>query len=514
MSKKNSINDKKQKIDTNKYEGEESLPEPDIPEECYDPDTGLISEERIEIYLKNKETVEKKTVVTVKESPKITTTTTVETVKISSEKSGDKKERKTIDIKSDIRLYNKESILVYINLSKDNFIMKYIDTMRQMTSSYSEYHFAMAVSILSIISDRRLKLSMRHKDIYPNIWFFLLGLSTVSQKSTAFDLGEETLSKISIESELEDLMKNKLPGSFSPEGFGKALLKCNGHGYEWKDESGELLKNMEKEYMSNMRDFLCDLYGNKEFYRSLMKSDIFVKTPFVNMVLATTPDTFREYTKIGDLTSGWLYRFIYLYPEYEKSWMSVGKRTDKDNNNIRELVLLLKKKVNTISAIKIGGEVNFEFESGCLEFYEKWSEKMYYKVQKGKNQTEAAFVGRLEDYVLKLAIIFTFGEPGFKLEISNKIMEMTCQLVENYFLPTALEIAEMVEKNIKGNQIERILDIIRTSGGTINRSNLLRKSRLKAKELDDVCHTLVESEEILMSGEQRTRMYKLSKCST
>lgn len=62
MPKKVFTKDKKQKIDTNKYEGEESLPEPDIPEECYDPDTGLISEERIEIYLKNKKTIEKETI--------------------------------------------------------------------------------------------------------------------------------------------------------------------------------------------------------------------------------------------------------------------------------------------------------------------------------------------------------------------------------------------------------------------------------------------------------------------
>jgi hypothetical protein len=50
----------------------------------------------------SKKTVTKKTVVTVKESPKIITTTTVETVKISGDKSEDKKERKIAEGQKDL----------------------------------------------------------------------------------------------------------------------------------------------------------------------------------------------------------------------------------------------------------------------------------------------------------------------------------------------------------------------------------------------------------------------------
>lgn len=410
-----------------------------------------------------------------------------------------------------IKQYDKNKLLTFLNdLQRDNFIMKYIDTMTQMTSSYPEYHFAFAISILSIISDRKLKLSMRHKDIYPNIWFYLLGLSTVSQKSTAFELGEEFVRKLSVETGNIELIKNRMPGSFSPEGFGEALEECDGHGYEWKDESGDLLKNMEKEYMSNMRDTLCDLHGCKTFHRKLKKSFLYVENPFVNMILATTPDTFREYTNITDLTSGWLYRYMYLYPEYDKNWMPIGKRSNEDNNKINELVVSMKKKVELISKLRTGDEINFEFESGCLEFYEKWSERMFYRAQKGKNQIEAAFIGRLEDYVLKLAVIFTFGEPAFKKEISIKMMEIICQLVENYFLPMALKIADMV-KITKDNSIEKVLDIITTNGGKISRNDLLRKARLKARELDDIILTLIESDEVDAFMSNRTKWYRLMK---
>lgn len=497
--------------DEYEYEGEESLSEPDLPEECFDPDTGEYDEKRAIEYFSRTKIIEKKKI-TIDKDDNITiekTTTTNKPKEVGIEEI--KKGIKLVD-KSDVGcVHNRESILIHLDLSKDNFIMKYIETMRQMTSSYAEYHFAMAVSILSIISDRRLKLSMRHKIIYPNIWLFLLGLSTVSQKSTAFDLGEEVINKLSVETRIPELVKNKLPGYFSPEGFGKALRECQGHGYEWKDESGELLKTMEKEYMSNMRDFLCDLYGCKEFYRKLAKSDILVNNPFVNMVLATTPDTFREYTKLTDLTSGWLYRFIYVYPKYDKSYMSIGKRTSKDNDKIKDLVLLLAKKVDFISKIKNANEIEFGFESGSLEFYEKWSERMYYKAQSGKDEIEAAIIGRLEDYVLKLAILFTFGEPIVKLEISNKIMKMTCQIVEDYFLPTTIGIAKMVAMDEKHNIVDKVLGAITRFGndGVITRSKLMNHTHIRKRDLDDVLETLEEGDEIKIEGESRKKTIRL-----
>lgn len=493
-------------MSNDEYEGEPSEPELDIPEECYDPDTWEISEERVKIYLENKKRLEK-------ENQKILDKETVKEAfrEVKKEDEGKDKE------KNDDNEYIKEEkvderkLLSYLNdMPRNNLIIKYIDTISLMTSAYPEWHFAMIVSILSNISARKLKISMRHKVIYPNIWFFLLGLSTVAQKTTAFELAEEVVNKVSSELGSKEMVTSRLPGSFSPEGFGDSLNECNGLGFLWKDEVGDLLKSMEKDYMSNMRDLLCDLYGCKTFHRKLKKEVIYVETPFVNMTLATTPDTFKEYANVNDLTSGWLYRYIYLYPEYDKNWMALGQRSEKDHKQISDLVLLLKIKVEAISRIQKGNEINFTFESGCLEFYEKWSERMYYKAQKGRNQIEAAFIGRLEDYVLKLATIFTFGESTFKTEISKKTMEMTCQLVENYFLPMALKVADMV-RSTKNNIIEKVLDIIKTNGGKIDRSNLLRKSRLKARELDDVCLTLMESEEVNVYTKNRIKWYELTK---
>lgn len=383
-----------------------------------------------------------------------------------------------------------EHILDYLELSKDNFIMKYINTMRQMTSSYPEYHFAMAVSILSVISNRKIKISMRHKIIYPNMWFFLLGLSTTAQKSTAIkNLGSEMVGRVGI----SELNKRRLPGSFSPEGFLSALNKYQ-NGYLWIDEAGDLLKSMEKDYMSNMRDMLCDLYECNPYYRELKKEIIYIEKPFINMVLATTPDNFKAYTEILDLTSGWLFRFLYVFPEYDKNWMPTTERTNEDYLKIEELVKFLQEKIKLVSNLK--GEINLTFRSDALDFYQKWSEKMYYRVMKNKNSIEAAFVGRLEDYVLKLVAIFVLGEMKIKVEIDKDMIMIVCKLAENYFLPMAKKVAEMVEIDEKHNSMDKVLGTIKRNGGEITRTKLIQNTHMKKRELDEIIDTLIDSEEI------------------
>lgn len=412
---------------------------------------------------------------------------------------------KESNIKVDVESkYHKDSILNYLNLSTDNFIMQYIDTMSELTSAYPEWHFAMAVSVLSILTNRKIKISLQHKVVYPNIWFFLLGLSTISQKTTAIKLGKE----LTVRLKSNDIILRKLSGSFSPEGFLDDLQE-HPNGYIWKDEAGDLLQSMKKEYMSNMRDIFCDIYESDYYYRKLKKQQILINDIFMNMVLATTPDNFKTYTQLLDLTSGWLFRFLYLHAEYDKSRSSLAERTHKQNKKLEELVNTLKTKIVFVG--KINDKTQFMFKDGALEVYERWSEKMYNRAMKNKNEIESAFIGRLEDYVLKLAIIFTFGEKGNNLEISKEIMTTSCSLAENYFLPLSINIAEMVSVNEKDNKMDKILGTIKRAGGRISRTKLIQNIHIKMKELDELISTLEIGQEIKVDFDNKTVYYELVK---
>jgi hypothetical protein len=400
--------------------------------------------------------------------------------------------------------YHKDSILNYLNLSSDNFIMQYINTMSELTSAYPEWHFAMAVSTLSIITNRKIRIHLQHKVVFPNIWFFLLGLSTISQKTTAMKLGKE----LTVRLKSNDIILRRLSGSFSPEGF-LDDLQSHPNGYIWKDEAGDLLQSMKKEYMSNMRDIFCDIYESDYYYRKLKKSEILINNIFMNMVLATTPDNFKTYTQLLDLTSGWLFRFLYLHAEYDKSRSSLAERTDKQNKRLEKLVDILKAKITIVR--NINGETQFVFGNGTLDIYEKWSERMYKRAMKNKNEIESAFIGRIEDYVLKLAILFAFGEKGNSIEISKEIMTICCNLAENYFLPLSINIAEMVSTNEKDNKMDKIMGTIKRAGGRISRTKLIQNVHIKSKELDELCGTLVEGDEIKLCCENRITYYEIVK---
>lgn len=74
---------------------------------------------------------------------------------------------------------------IELHLSPESYILKYLNYALRSNDAYFEYHFAVALSHLSMAADRRLHIRMVQQTIYPNIWSFCLGDSTVSRKTTA-----------------------------------------------------------------------------------------------------------------------------------------------------------------------------------------------------------------------------------------------------------------------------------------------------------------------------------------
>ena len=140
---------------------------------------------------------------------------------------------------------------LYPNLPEKNFIERYMEYGATQTDAYPEWHFASAVSLLSVIIDRKIILPLTLGDIYPNVWFFGIGDSTVSRKTTGMGKAETFLAML----EVDD---RRLPNSFSPESFIEVLSETP-KSYFWKDEAGGMLASMEKAYMADMRDLFCEL---------------------------------------------------------------------------------------------------------------------------------------------------------------------------------------------------------------------------------------------------------------
>lgn len=272
-------------------------------------------------------------------------------------------------------------------LEPDNVIMQYIQYGKSTCDAYVEYHYAMAISLVSIATNRNVVLNLAQGEVYPNIWAFILGESTISRKSAAIAKGQSLA---------ENLFPfTALPQSYSPEGLIEELSE-KPRGYLYKDEAGAMLASMAKNYMLEMRDLYCEIYDCKGFRRKLRsgqrkkKADFEVKDPYMNIVTATTPESFRAYTSLLDLTSGWLLRFIYFYPNYRKEWMAF-KEISEENKGLRSKAFT---KLNAIANSFSDREEPLEIKLSpeAWKYYQDWQERREMILQNKSSAIEKAIL--------------------------------------------------------------------------------------------------------------------------
>lgn len=196
---------------------------------------------------------------------------------------------------------------IILDLELDNFINQYINYGKYSCDAYPEYHFCMALALLSIAVNRNLVIRLMQLELFTNIWAFILGPSTIARKSVAIGLAEKLLKYL--------LKMFRLSESHSPEGFIEELSEMP-QAYYIKDEVSTLLAAMEKPYMGEMRELLCNLYDCKGESRKLRtsqrnkKSSFDINDLYITEVCATTGESFKELTTKLDITSGWLVRFL------------------------------------------------------------------------------------------------------------------------------------------------------------------------------------------------------------
>lgn len=375
---------------------------------------------------------------------------------------------------------------------------------------YPEWNFAGAISLLSIIVDRKLCVNLRQQTIYPNIWSLCLGDSTTARKSTAMQKSKKFLFPLGLDGKM-------LPDSFSPESFIE-VLSDNPHTFYWKDEAAGLLANMQRTYMSDMRDLFCALYENETYRRALRtsqrkkdqkKTDFFIEDPYLVQWLMTTPDNFKAHAASLDVTSGWLVRYLYLAPDYPKTWMGFTQQTTNDIKGFTTLLDLLSFKIKQLSSVK--GSLEMTLSAEAWKFFEEWQKTSEEKIQKDGDRLAGTIFGRLEPYAIKLAMLFEFGKPAnkFKGIIERETIEEACRLITEYFLPTAKQVIQTLQTDESKNVQDKILGVIRRNGGEIQRSKLLQHLHIPVKDVEKHIGALIASEEISFNQNGKSISYKL-----
>jgi hypothetical protein len=399
---------------------------------------------------------------------------------------------------------------------ENSLIADWITYHSTLSDAFVDYHHATGITALSIIINRKACFELKQVTVFPNIWAFIIGQSTIGRKSTIF-------------SQMHDFdyiykrpYRSDLPKQFSPEAFIEILGEYPS-SYYINDECADLLKGINKKsYMADLRDTLCQIYDNTSFSRKLRtkrnkeeKTEFNIKDPYMPALFATVPSNIERFTEYDDLSSGWMIRFLYYAPKYSKKFMALTKRNENDYVQKTKI----SKKLIELNEFfeKITSPIEFYFEKDAEKYFEEWNENTDTRIAGMTDDIIQSATGRLEIYAFKLAMIYEIadnnfvekfklvndhtGEFDFGLKnvypVSLRTIKEACEEIDNYFIPMIERVKTLVESADNKNYQQKIINLLKRNGGILSKSKLYKLSRISRKDMNDALDVLsMDSEEI------------------
>jgi hypothetical protein len=392
------------------------------------------------------------------------------------------------------------------NLPENNWVRKYFSHKCELVPQcYPEYHFAATLGKLQMATGRRAYIRVSGRVHYSNLNHMCLGAPATSNKTDALAPFRE---------QLFSLFPDKdLPSDFSGAGLLEELQE-KPTGFLVSDEAGTLLNRIHNNKEAGIiRDTLCKVYDNdpkiSKKLRSRGKDDgrITIVEPFPLIVLGTTPETFSQYSSGLDMTSGWFPRFLFYNPSHEKPFIPMDFDYDPTDHD-RELDNELNRIANILKELP---GMKFAPDADAKQIFDTWHELNEKKYRTSSMQ--ATIFRRLMVMALKLAMNFMIGDihnDGKLTRIGNRFMitpeylNPAIALVDNYFLPHAISVFEMVERDASKNIQDKIISILKRSGGEIEQWRLSKDLHIKANDRDEHLHALQESHEVTLIQRGKT----------
>ena len=212
---------------------------------------------------------------------------------------------------------------------------------------------------------------------------------------------------------------------------------------------------------------------------------------------------------------------LYYAPRYAKESQPIGFSCDADRvsfNGIGNRFVEIKRVLSRFSLITMTAS------QGAMDAVNKWDVSMRERIRKG-GSTDAMIFARSVPYIFKLAALYYIGsrsfitdardlldtikpynappeEPGQvplikeSMQIPDRYILEAIRNISEYFLPVAAMVIDDVDVKTSKNVQKQILKIIRENGGWATKSHLLRKLKMKVKDVNEHIDTLEEAESI------------------
>lgn len=400
------------------------------------------------------------------------------------------------------------------NLPKDHFIQRFMAYGSDISDAYSEYWFGAGLFALAVIADKKVKIALKQGIIYPNLYISINGKSSLARKSTVVDKAEAMLCQVR-----PSLLPAMVPTEFSPEAFTEHLSDYN-HAAWVRDEAAGVLSLMKKDYMRGFKDSLMQLYDSKPFYRKLRtsqrkgaKTEFRVDDPYLNLLWATTDASLGANTEQNDTLSGFMARFLFFFPQGNKTkWLPLEEGTTANSifeGVVRDQLAEIAAKIGELQECQA-----MHFSPEAARYYTEWQRIREQEWTASNDGNAMQIYSRLAPTVIKLAMLFELGMPGFdpSRPIRVEFIEEACGLVDSYFMPTARAVYDLVGANAEKNVIDRIVAYLKKHNGKATRRDILKDVKIKSGDFNDYLSTMmesgmVESKTVKRGGKGRDSVY-------
>jgi len=380
-----------------------------------------------------------------------------------------------------------------LNLPGNHYLTRYIAYGRDVSDAYPDYWLAGGLYQLAVIADKKIWVKLRQGPVYPNLYIFIAGRSSLSRKSTVADITESLLND-----HRPGTAINAVPTEFSPEAFIEHLDECP-HAPWVRDEAAGILSTMRRDYMRGFKDSLMQLYDCRPIHRKLRtnrrtksKNEFNVDDPYLNVLWATTDSSLAANTEINDTLSGFMARFIYHFPRRPKErWLPLEEGEAMNS----ELELVVKGQLAAMSKTvseMVRQQLNFSKEAA--EYWTRWQKQRAREIERRDDANEMQIHSRLVPLVAKLAMLFELGssdfDPAWRRPIRLEYVIEACRLVDEYYQPMAMAVYDMVGRDLERNIIDRIIAFLKRHGGVSTKREISRHVKIKAKELQEYLDTM------------------------
>ena len=370
---------------------------------------------------------------------------------------------------------------------------------------------ALGASLLN----RRVWIKQGSKRLHPHLWCGLVAASG-ERKSTAVGLVANLLRQDADYSAVclandstwpalaTRLGIEVMPGADGEPDWLGARMYCEQQPEGWLkgvgtlciDELGGWLKTLNSQVNQGLRETLTGMYESQPEIQKETKTAgcFYIYRPCLTILAASTDIWLSDNTSESDLKGGFLGRWLFFVssgPDYKLP------RCDPADPDAEQRLLAGIEKLKAVS-----GEITVSQQA--------WDE--YSTWVKGLSVSErlASFRSRFENAALKIALIYEVTQGGTTVRVET--MRLAMAVVDWLAAQTETFAEDKFVFDPLQKNIARVRQVL-AAHGELLRSELLRLTRLSAKQLDEALTTLLQTDSVTVKdvpGKGRTgQAYRL-----